>query len=160
MTVCKLEIYCETADELSRIAQALKEREINTAPAPAPAPTPAKPDLTDYSEFGRNVSARRSFQSEQTGSEAPVAPAAPVAPVAPVTPAPTQVAPAVPVTPAPAITLEQVSRAGADLIAANPACLQTLNRLLQKYGAISVTDLPADQIGAFATELRGLGAKI
>lgn len=68
--------------------------------------------------------------------------------------------PSAPVASAPAITLKQVSKAGADLITADPSRLTALNGLLQRYGIASVQELPAEQIGTFATELRGMGAKI
>ena len=68
--------------------------------------------------------------------------------------------PSAPVASAPTITLEQVSKAGADLITADSSRLTALNGLLQRYGIASVQELPAEQIGTFATELRGLGAKI
>lgn len=112
-----------------------------------------------------------------------VAPAAPVqAPVTPVAPTPTPApaavptqttvappaptgavtapAPAVPVTAAPQITGDMVAKAGADLIAANPAAMAQLNALLQKYGVGCAQELWPDQIGSFATEMRALGAKI
>lgn len=68
--------------------------------------------------------------------------------------------PSAPVASTPTITLEQVSKAGADLITADSSRLPALNGLLQRYGIASVQELPAEQIGAFATELRGMGAKI
>lgn len=86
-------------------------------------------------------------------------------PAAPVTPPPVAAAPipavaAVPLAPAPVISLEQVAKAGADLISGNPAKMQELVALLQRFGVPAVQALKPDQIGAFATELRGLGAKI
>jgi hypothetical protein len=78
-------------------------------------------------------------------------------------PAPTQAAPsqtAVPTSPAPQITGDMVAKAGADLIAANPANMGPLNALLQKYGVSCAQELRPDQIGPFATEMRALGAKI
>ena len=72
--------------------------------------------------------------------------------------APTLVA--VPTTPAPGITGEAVAKAGADLIAANPAALAQLNGLLQKYGVGCAQELRPDQIGPFATEMRAMGAKV
>lgn len=104
----------------------------------------------------------------------PTPAAAPAAPVTAPSPAPAPVTsagqnyaspgnrpvPSAPVASAPAITLEQVSKAGADLITADPSRLTALNGLLQRYGIASVQELPAEQIGAFATELRGMGAKI
>lgn len=111
-----------------------------------------------------------------------VAPAAPVspAPVTPTqTPAPTATppvaapaptagqtsaapgntpAPTVPVTGAPTYTLDQISRAGASLVDAGK--MQQLLKLLGRYGVQAVTQLQPEQYGAFATELRALGAQI
>lgn len=72
--------------------------------------------------------------------------------------APTPVA--VPTTPAPAITGDMVAKAGADLLAQNPAALGQLNALLQKYGVSCAQELRPDQIGQFATEMRALGARV
>ena len=119
-----------------------------TAPAPAPAPAPAAPV-----------------------SPAPVNPTQTPAPSPspmPVTSAPTAgptsavpgntPAPAVPVTGAPAYTLDQISRAGASLVDAGK--MQQLLELLGRYGVQAVTQLKPEQYGAFATELRALGAQI
>ena len=81
----------------------------------------------------------------------------------PVAPAPQPVepeAPKAPVAPAPTYTLEQVSRAGAELISADSGKLPQLRELLQKYGVPAVSELKPDQLGSFATELRALGAQI
>ena len=67
-------------------------------------------------------------------------------------------APAVPVTGSPAYTLDQISRAGASLVDAGK--MQQLLELLGRYGVQAVTQLKPEQYGAFATELRGLGAQI
>ena len=67
---------------------------------------------------------------------------------------------AAPVAQAPTFTLEQVSKAGADLITAQPAKMQDLMALLQQYGVQTIQALPADKLGAFATALRGMGAQI
>lgn len=61
---------------------------------------------------------------------------------------------------APAFSVEQVSRAGADLIAANPAKMPELQALLGRFGVAYVGALKPEQTGAFATALRGLGANI
>lgn len=119
-----------------------------TTPAPAPAPAPAAPV-----------------------SPAPVNPTQTPAPSPspmPVTSAPTAgptsaapgstPAPAVPVTSAPAYTLDQISRAGASLVDAGK--MQQLLELLGRYGVQAVTQLKPEQYGAFATELRALGAQI
>lgn len=69
-------------------------------------------------------------------------------------------APKAPVAPAPTYTLDQVSRAGAELISADSGKLPQLRELLQKYGVPAVSELKPDQLGSFATELRALGAQI
>lgn len=108
---------------------------------------------------------------------APVAPMpAPAAPVAPVNPtsAPVAAAPAAgpqvtppgnapaaaPVAAAPTYTVEQIGKAGADLVSQDAAKMPGLLALLQKYGVQAITQLKPEQLGAFATELRGLGAKL
>lgn len=84
---------------------------------------------------------------------------------APITMAPPVAAPATgPVisvpTSAPSYTLEQVAKAGADLIGQHPEKMAALMGLLQQFNAPAVQALKPDQLGAFATELRGLGASI
>ena len=104
----------------------------------------------------------------QTHGPAPVAPpmAAPVPsapptkppapPAAPLAPAPA--APSVPVTTAPTYTLDQISKAGAALVDAGK--MEPLLALLTKYGVQAITQLQPAQYGAFATELRALGAQL
>lgn len=81
----------------------------------------------------------------------------PVPPAPPVTANPV---PAVPISTAPSYTLEQVSTAGANLITDNPGKLPELQGLLAHYGVPAVAALKPEQLGAFATALRGLGANI
>lgn len=90
-------------------------------------------------------------------ASAPAPAPTPAAP--PVTPMPTVAAPApaVPVT-APTYTLDQIAKAGANLVDAGK--MEQLLALLTKYGVQAVTQLTPDQYGAFATELRALGAQI
>jgi hypothetical protein len=64
----------------------------------------------------------------------------------------------VPVPGAPTYTLDQISRAGASLVDAGK--MQQLLELLGRYGVQAVTQLQPEQYGAFATELRALGAQI
>lgn len=87
-------------------------------------------------------------------ASAPVQTAPTPAPVAAPAPAP---APAVPVT-APTYTLDQIAKAGANLVDAGK--MEQLLALLTKYGVQAVTQLTPDQYGAFATELRALGVQI
>lgn len=90
---------------------------------------------------------------------APAPAPAPTPAAPPVTPMPTAAAPApaVPVT-APTYTLDQIAKAGANLVDAGK--MEQLLALLTKYSVQAVTQLTPDQYGAFATELRALGAQI
>ncbi|MDR0434627.1 MAG: hypothetical protein LBH21_06135 [Gracilibacteraceae bacterium] len=83
-------------------------------------------------------------------------PAFPMAPAAPPPVSPTPVSP-LPAA-APAYTLESLSRAGASL--ANSGQTEQALALLTKYGVQSVTQLPPEQYGAFATDLRALGVQV
>ena len=118
--------------------------------APAPIPAPAAPPV--------------SAPVTPTPAPAPVNPApAPVAaaPVAGPQVTPPGNAPAVaPVAAAPTYTVEQIGKAGADLVSQDAAKMPELLALLQKYGVQAITQLKPEQLGAFATELRGLGAKL
>lgn len=67
---------------------------------------------------------------------------------------------AAPVASGPTYTVEQIGKAGADLVSQAPGKMPELLALLQKYGARAITELKPEQLGAFATELRGLGAKL
>lgn len=66
----------------------------------------------------------------------------------------------VPLASAPSFTLADISKAGADLIGVNPGLLPKVNELLTQFGIQTLDKLKPDQFGAFATALRGLGAKI
>lgn len=92
-------------------------------------------------------------------AHAPVAMTAPAQPVAPTATSPgNTAAPAVPVSSAPSYTLDQISRAGASLVDAGK--MQQLLELLSRYGVQAITQIQPEQYGAFATELRALGAQI
>lgn len=121
------------------------------SPVPTPAPAVAAPVAP----------VTPAVPAPPTG--APQTPAVPVAPTAPapipVTAAPTPSAPVAPTSPAPGYTLEQLSKAGAGL-ASDPIKRDQLIALLQQFGVPAITMLPPEQYGAFATALRGLGAKI
>lgn len=78
---------------------------------------------------------------------APVAPpAAPIAPTAPVS--------------APSYTIDQIAKAGAELIRLHPEKMPQLTGLLAQYGVPSIQALRPEQLGPFATALRGLGATV
>jgi len=119
---------------VDRIAELLHVGASHTEPVPAPVPV------------------------QPTPVPAPATMAAPTPTVAPATTA-APVA-AAPVAAAPSYTVAQVAKAGADLMSANPALQPALVDLIHRYGAQTVQDIPQDKLGAFATELRQMGAKI
>ena len=89
------------------------------------------------------------------------APAPP--PVAPAVPQPAAAAPQseispVPTAPAPAYTIEELQTACAPLMDANR--MADLQQVLTKFGAASLLDVPKEQYGALATDLRALGARL
>ena len=53
-----------------------------------------------------------------------------------------------------------VATAGAQLLSQQPAMQAQLVALLGKYGAQTVQDIPEAQLGAFAGDLRAMGAQI
>ena len=115
---------------------AVSGRTVQAAPVPAPAaqPSPAPVPVTPV----------------------PVAqPAAAPAPVAQPVPAP---APAAAPTTARAFRFEDIQLAATSLCDTGKRA--EVLALLAKYGIQALSALPAEQYGAFATELRGLGAKI
>lgn len=64
----------------------------------------------------------------------------------------------VPLAQPPQYTVEQVMKAGGALMDAGR--VDDLSNLLRSFGVAAVSDLKPEQLGAFATALRGLGAKI
>ena len=84
--------------------------------------------------------------------------AAPTAP-APASAAPMNYpAPGVPLAQPPKYTVDQIMAAGAMLMDAGK--VNELMNLLHSFGVQAVMDLKPEQLGAFATALRELGAKI
>lgn len=114
--------------ELAMLANALQAKTV-----PAPSEPPAA------------VSALSAPQVTTAPTPVPVTVSAPP----PVTAAPTA---------APQYTLEQLTKAGADLAQAGK--MDQLLALLTQYGVRAVTQIPPEQYGAFATALRGLGAAL
>lgn len=71
-----------------------------------------------------------------------------------------QPAPAVPLAQAPSFTQADIAKAGAELFTTRPDLQPQVMALLGQYGCQSVMELKPEHFGAFATALRGLGAKI
>lgn len=143
----------ELAEALNNLAAALKGAKpepaaSKTGKADKPAPVPP----ADYMPPADTAPAPAAPAPAVTPAPAP----APAPVQAPVTPAP---APApVPVAPAPTYSRDQIMTAGAALIDAGK--INELMGLLNSFGVQAVTQLKQDQLGAFATELRKLGAQI
>ena len=153
-----LEIKIEAPDlaaAICKLAAAIAPRDINTLtpdePRGIPAAVPAAPVADSAPAAPVNPT-----PAPVAPVAAPVAPTAPVPterPAAPVAQGPT----AAPVT-APTYTVDQIARAGASLVDAGK--MEQLLTLLARYGVAAVTQLQPDQFGAFADELRALGAQI
>lgn len=124
-----------------------------TVEAPAPAPTPMA------GSTGAGVD-----PTPVITVAGPVVPVAPVIPVVeepkPVVPCATgfvaPTAPAAPAPEAPAVTVEQLMRAGVELMSrgVNAAALLT------EFGVQAVTQIPKEKLPAFADRMRQLGANL
>lgn len=136
--------------------QTLKEGAEKYKPVEAPAPVPAAPAPLQG--------------ALQAAAPAPVVPQAPVAPVVPAQPvAPQQMvmpqtvpqpveAPAPVPSTAPSYKMDDLARAAASVVDAGKQ--PELMQILASFGVVSLPEIPADQYGAVATALRGLGAQI
>lgn len=143
----------ELAEALNNLAAALNGAKpepaaSKTGKADKPAPVPP----ADYMPPADTAPAPAAPAPAVTPDPVP----APAPVQAPVTPAP--VPAPVPVAPAPAYNRDQIMTAGAVLIDAGK--INELMGLLNSFGVQAVTQLKQDQLGAFATELRKLGAQI
>lgn len=139
----------DLAAAIEKLAVALNNSTVIEKPCTQGAPAPAEVSVPNPAPV-----ATQAPVAPVAPTPAPVAPAPAPAPAAPVQAVP---APAVPVT-APTYTLDQIAKAGANLVDAGK--MEQLLGLLTKYGVQAVTQLMPDQYGAFATELRALGAQI
>ena len=123
---------------INRLADALSYRK-ETVPAVQANPAPA-------------VSG--AFTVQQPAAIPTVQQPAPPVPAAPMN----YPAPAVPLASPPQYTVDQIMAAGGALMDAGK--IQELSNLLHSFGVQTVTDLKPEQLGAFATAMRELGAKI
>lgn len=127
----------ELAAAINNLAAAMggtKPLPTTTTPAPAAAPAPAATPMP--------------------APTAPVAPPAPAAPAAQMN----YPAPSVPLAAPPQYTVDQIMAAGATLMDAGK--VNELMNLLHSFGVQAVMDLKPEQLGAFATAMRDLGARI
>ena len=141
MTELKLTIHIPELETLAKAIGALAGTPVkepsSTPIIPAETPTlaPAMPPVT--------VSVAAPVSAPVAPPAAPIAPTAPVAPVS-----------------APSYTIDQIAKAGAELIGQNKEKIPQLTGLLAQYGVPSIQALRPEQLGPFATALRGLGAAI
>lgn len=114
-----------------------------------------------------NLAAALGARPFPTAQQAPAAPVQqPMPAPAPVAPMPAPAATAQPNTPVagvplaqpPKYTVDQIMAAGAQLMDAGK--VNDLMNLLHSFGVQAVMDLKPEQLGAFATALRDMGAKI
>lgn len=154
----------DLVDALMRLAAAVNpDPNILTPDEPRPqmpAPAPQPPMAVPQGDVAAPMVAPVPTAAPLAPTMPPAPAAAPVPPVAaPVAPpAPAPAAPSVPVGGAPTYTLDQIAKAGASLVDAGK--MEPLLALLSRYGVQAVTQLAPEHYGAFATELRALGAQI
>ena len=119
-----------------------------TAPvAPIPAPVAVNPIPA-----GSPAIAPAPVTGALSQTAAPTIPNSAAAPTAPM--------PTAPLAEAPKFTIDEITKAGGDFAQNSAANRGALINLLQQFGVQAVTQLRPEQIGPFATALRGLGAKI
>ena len=108
--------------------------------------------------------AKNPVSAQTAQAAASATPAVPTAQTAPTAPAPAAnapvnyPAPGIPLAQPPKYTVDQIMAAGAMLMDAGK--VNELMNLLHSFGVQAVMDLKPEQLGAFATALRELGAKI
>lgn len=100
------------------------------------------------------------FPTAQQAVGSPVYPQAPAEPIPQATPEPPVAPPAavVPTAAAPAYTFDDLAHAAAPLMDAGKT--PELQALLRSFNVQALTQLPKEQYGAFATALRGMGARL
>ena len=153
----------EGATEVIKTAnQTAPTTPVDPAPVQQPAPVqPQQPAPVPPMQPTPQVPVQ---QPVQPAPQVPVQQPQPVPPTQPVQPQPTSQAPVQPAPQAPVATntpqytLEDLARAAVPLQDAGRG--QDLMALLQKYGVMSMTQLDPSVFGAFATDLRALGAQI
>ena len=141
----------------SQAAQKLKEADQpqpvhTTAPVQQTLPAQPVPTTAPQPPAASQVQTTAAVASAMPQAPVPVSTAAPQAPVQPVPPT-------VP-TGAKEYTMDELAVAAIPLMDAGAGGQQMLIDLLHQFGTDALPNLPKSQYGAFATALRGLGAKI
>jgi hypothetical protein len=142
------------AETVSQTAPAAQPLIVNPTQPPAPAAQQAK---YPASQPPSAVPIPQAAPPVPTVAAAPAAPVQTYTTPTPATPADSPM-PAVPAS-APVYTLDALARAGAALIEQSGKMPEAL-ALLARYGVQTVNRLKPEQYGAFAAELRALGAQI
>lgn len=147
----------ELTNAIRDLAGAKQETPRPTAPAqPVPTPSAAPAQIAPAVVPTTPISPTPAY------SPAPLAPTNPVSPqaAAPVNPIPNH-APqtAAPVAAAPSYTFEQIARA-AGAVADSGKRQEVCDLITKAYGVATLSQIPKDKYGAFATALRGLGGRI
>lgn len=131
----------ELANAINNLAAAMGGTK-NSAPAQAAAPV---------AQTAAPAAQPTAPTAQQTAAPTAPAPASAAAPM-------NYPAPGVPLAQPPKYTVDQIMAAGAMLMDAGK--VNELMNLLHSFGVQAVMDLKPEQLGAFATALRELGAKI
>lgn len=153
----------ELVNAIQALAQALTGNQfIAAAAAPQaavlPTAAPVQPPVQDFAQQQFVPPAQPMYQQGQNVPVSPSPPAVPgVVPGAVPGAVPGVVPGAVP-TEAPTYTIEQLAVAATQLVDAGRR--EELVQLLAAFGVQALTGLPKEQFGAFATQLRAMGAKI
>lgn len=109
---------------------------------------------------GCHCQSKHSAEEEKSDiAQTVTAPTPPEVPITPTTPMAAPVAPPVVPTKPPSYSLDQLAEAGASLMEM-PGGQQQLSMLCAKFKVQSLPELQKKQYGAFAMELRNLGAQI
>ena len=141
----------EVSDAAGAIIEAARSKlgSPNPEAAVPPMAPPTSPSTAPAAPIGQSPAGSAGAASPSSTTPSDTAPAPAPAPVT-----------GVPVAAAPTYTLEQISRAGAELLGQHPELREALMGLLRDQGVEAVYQLDPAQYGAYATALRGLGAKI
>lgn len=150
-----LTVNVTTPEAAEAVIRALLQPGVSQAtfsPITPGAAPPVSPTVAPAAMVPVTVAAPVAFAPPAIPTQAPVAASA-----APVAPMPTAAPTSVP-TSAPEYTFDALARAAAPLMDAGKTA--DLQALLRSFNAQALTQLPKEQYGAFATALRGLGARI
>lgn len=123
-------------------------------------PFPGQPQPAEAGNWGCDPAYYGAEPIAHHANGEPVYPQAPAEPIPQPVPEPPVAPPAavVPTAAAPAYTFDDLARAAAPLMDAGKT--PDLQALLRSFNVQALTQLPKDQYGAFATALRGMGARL